>query len=429
MNNGYPSTARAALSGARAASPVLRHPLTRPPPQRPLRLPPYTPAVGRGLAKIGLRAVPYVGAVILAYEIYTHRAEILAAAENFHDWLWGTGTFTTETEGYVPDPGWERDWTGSRVPYFAGPIRPFAGSYTSRNTGYFTQAQVDDRTTNVPYILGYYWRFNLITDIPSLGYRLVGWHDGFQKLAGQPGEPAPSIDLQEIDGELVPAVPGTVITTSDVNVPMFAPSTPWLPAPLTLPGMSVDVRPNLPWAVVKPVQRVLDRYFPDPHLDDVRGYDLNVPRRDPALVVTPTTRYTVASGPSMHEPTPPGPGTKEVKGRALQVASHVMRNLLQVTEWIDFLDILVDSISTSPPRTMSVEDRIKFVAREYDNIDLNKLFWGLVYNQAEDFVVGRTIGAADRARRELGIPISLEFVDTLSTSLEYQKQRNEKENE
>lgn len=158
-----------------------------------------------------------------------------------------------------------------------------------------------------------------------------------------------------------------------------------VPAPFSTPA----VQPN-PFVKTDPYKQF--RYRPAP------GRNLSGPRV--------AQNFFIDIGPNgvavgQNATTRPPRGTREVKIRSKALAA-ITAALNVSSELVDFLDVLFDSagISTHDKTYLQALDEL-FLQGGIENIDYGKLVRGLIYNEMEDRVVGRTMGAVNKRSRKL----------------------------
>lgn len=97
---------------------------------------------------------------------------------------------------------------------------------------------------------------------------------------------------------------------------------------------------------------------------------------------------------------PPGPRTVERKGRARAAVARLAAAAFAVTEALDLLDALWKSLPKSlrdqarreAGKPLTPQEKIAFIYRNYQAIDLNKFVQNVVQNAIEDAIMGRIAG-------------------------------------
>jgi hypothetical protein len=348
-------------------------------------LPANDPRPVKGIPKLKplAKSLPYVGALVTAYELYrwyAGQAEIPGVDAGFHH-VWDQTRYCTVNSARTP-------------------VRWLLSGHSVTCDGGVAMATVD----GTPYprqLASGKWFYQVYYEYNSTS--LYRGHDAFES-------PTTTNDFVE--------------PWREATAPQPARSPVWWFDPLVTQPSSIPMRDPLflpigtPAPVPAPVPfRQLPRVRPDPNRDPRerpnRGpRPARRPSRNPALWRWPgntlANRPSLASQP-VHKRLPPGPGVKEKKYLVTPKMAMLMGALLQVTEAADAIKAVYDTLPKWA-RDRCARERNKSLSKTAGKaqclwnyaylIDPEEAFLALFAEKLADAPIGKASGAAGKGMRE-----------------------------
>lgn len=351
----------------------------------------------RVAARVASKAVPYVGLVAGAYDLYVLGRDL--------GW-WGApgpgAPAFMAGDKFVPDlTGWTRV-TGpcpTLTPNWAGGI---ASNNVCTPVGTVNQSQYDNSRGAYGIItsgLGHYtyvYRWFMEPWAGNPGYYRAAPYDSWRKYYGYKVDHPPFEDVfDEVQG------PG-IRTSGPLMIDVLEP--PAIPPALVPPGIAFSPPKTVPWyraGIVTGGGFTVDA-------GNVRSNGLSVPSNaPPSIVMTQAGTSTTGAKAYAHTNAPPAPSERERKVRSNNHKNAWVRRALwaalETTEFLDFIDITVASIDHGfagrPPSSRDEAARIQYVWDNWQYVDLEKWVSGLIVNHFQDALIGGISAGASQQMR------------------------------
>lgn len=342
------------------------------------------------LGKLALRAVPYVGTALLAYELY----------ELYQSYPGG------EPKPELPNiPGYTID---HQCPGLGGRLYPSYGYVC----GSLAISNVRCISTYPDYLY-FSYRSSGSSDLAcdKAFYSQGGVR--MKKIVGAPVYGPVTID-PATDGW--PQVWTVVQPYRDYRTgrpvspvvfdPMLLPIGQPVPSPAPLPWRAIPERRPNPYRVDQPTSG----YYP-PGEEPARP-----PESVPDVVAEPGGVY---HQPPSHQYRPPGPREKERKAR-VRLPAGFLRVVSEATEYLDYLDALYDALdrqykvrfpSGRIKKVPTPQEKARALYYAFDKVDgayLKRALKNLLTNEIEDRLIGAASQKASRINRYLGRPVGIQ---------------------
>lgn len=402
MNNGYPSQLRprAGNSGARRASAAVAQQMYGGINPVAVR------AFAKGAAKVGARAVPFLGLGLAAYDAYQYRNEIASAI----GWLIGSET----NSAWQPAVGWQ-----VHDPYGAGYPRsvPYVQPVGIKRAYFHPQEYVID-LSNAPLFPSTAAQPFVIGTHSYLVYGKYTWAGG--TFARYKTENVLRILTSAISGNpiryVAPNLQEYVTTTTTTSTPfVLVPDLPVVPnnapsVPFTLsPAWNAaqgnqsgyDMPAETPLPITGPVP-------PDVIGETPAGAEVPTIVRSGNTLAQTSVRVTTSAA-YAHTHARPSHGEKEQKVRTRKRFAKVIGHLMLTTEWNDLLNVLYQSLDLKTlrmpngmNRQIPIEKKMELVAKYWDRLNMEDLLNNWAANYVEDAIAGRVFGTLSRGIHEKG---------------------------
>lgn len=236
--------------------------------------------------------------------------------------------------------------------------------------------------------------------------------------------------------EFIPE-PGRVVYTPEVT-PENWPQVGSPPIPAGLP-FKETFPIGTPWDQIVPIRPIVTEPVPAPNGDPYPEAPGKPYVPDGLVLPTPSIRpggeLVLAPGaqvrPSPHSPSPPGTPERKGKSRAgwlLAAFRITQKNFHNLTEYGDFIEAIYEALpkwlrksleKQNGGKPLNMYQQTVAVMNNLDKVDISDAIQGVLYNQVEDYVIGKGFKSVQDAANRLGIKGAYKLEQPVLDALDY----------